>query len=157
MSHPYGWLSVLPPIVAIVLAIVTRRALASLLAGIFCGALITRWPHPVLAAVDVMEAHLWPALIDPEKLRVFAFTLLMGGMIGVIVRSRGMLGLVQLVAPLARSRRGGQLTARLMGLVIFFDDYANTVLLGGTLRPLCDRLGISREKFSYLLQCFSLI
>jgi len=149
--HPYGWLSLAPPIVAIVLAIVTRRAVLSLVAGIFCGALLTTGGQPLAALYDTCEIHLWPTFTDPGKLRVFSFTLLMGAMIGVICRSGGMQGLIGLIAPLAKTRRAGQLTTWMLGLVIFFDDYANTMLLGNTLRPLCDRLKISREKLAYLV------
>ncbi|MEM8947551.1 MAG: Na+/H+ antiporter NhaC family protein, partial [Planctomycetota bacterium] len=150
-SHPYGWLSLLPPIVAIVLAIATRKAVLSLLAGIFCGAMLTTGGHIGQAVYDLCEVHLWPTFADPGKLRVFSFTLLMGSMIGVICRSGGMQGLIGLISPLAKSRRGGQLTTWLLGLVVFFDDYANTMLLGNTLRPVCDRLKISREKLAYLV------
>lgn len=149
--HPYGWLSLAPPVVAIVLAIVTRRAVLSLLAGILCGALLTTGGNLWQAVYDTCEIHLWPTFTDPGKLRVFSFTLLMGAMIGVICRSGGMQGLIGLIAPLAKSRRGGQLTTWLLGLVVFFDDYANTMLLGNTLRPVCDRLKISREKLAYLV------
>ncbi|MEM9353052.1 MAG: Na+/H+ antiporter NhaC family protein [Planctomycetota bacterium] len=149
--HPYGWLSVAPPLVAIVLAIATRRAALSLIAGIFCGALLTNHGNPFGAVYDTLEVHLWPTVTDPGKLRVFSFTLLMGATIGVICRSGGMLGLISLISPLARTRRGGQLTTWGLGMIIFFDDYANTILLGGTLRPVCDRLRISREKLAYLV------
>ena len=149
--HPYGWLSLAPPVVAIVLAIATRRAVLSLLAGIFCGALITSGWQPFVALIDTCEVHLWPTFINPGKLRVFSFTLLMGAMIGVICRSGGMQGLIGLISPFAKTRRGGQMVTWLLGLVIFFDDYANTLLLGNTLRPLFDRLKISREKLAYLV------
>ncbi len=149
--HPYGWLSLAPPVVAIVLAIATRRAVLSLLAGIFCGAMITSGWQPLVALVDTCEVHLWPTFINPGKLRVFSFTLLMGAMIGVICRSGGMQGLIGLISPFAKTRRGGQMVTWLLGLVIFFDDYANTLLLGNTLRPLFDRLKISREKLAYLV------
>jgi len=89
--HPYGWLSLAPPVVAIVLAIAPRRAVLSLLAGIFCGALLTTGGQPLAALYDTCEVHLWPTFSDPGKLRVFSFTLLMGAMIGVICRSGGML------------------------------------------------------------------
>ena len=151
MSHPYGWLSLVPPFVAIILAIVSRRAVMSLLAGLVCGALITSGGDPWIALYDILEIHLWPSLTDPDKLRVFAFTLMMGAMIGIVSGNGGMAGLMRLVAPLANSRRSGQLAAWLSGIIIFFDDYANTVLLGGTLRPLCDRWKISREKLAYLV------
>jgi Na+/H+ antiporter NhaC len=60
-------------------------------------------------------------------------------------------GVVNSLAPFARSRRGGQLLTWLLGLIIFIDDYANTLLLGHTMRPLADRLRISREKLAYLV------
>ncbi len=151
LDHPYGWISLLPPLVAIVLAMVTKRAVLSLLMGIFCGALITNGGNPIGATSDFFEVHLWPTLADSGKLRIFAFTLLMGAMIGVISRSGGMLGLIKLVTPIAKTRRGGQLTTWMLGMVVFFDDYANTMLLGGTLRPLFDRLKISREKLAYIV------
>ena len=151
MDHPYGWLSLLPPVAAIVLAIVTRRAVFSLIVGVFVGALITTGGNPLRAAYDTAEVHLWATFVEPGKLRVFSFTLLMGAMIGVICRNGGMQGFIRLIAPLAKTRRGGQLTTWLLGMLIFFDDYANTMLLGGALRPVCDRLKISREKLAYLV------
>ena len=151
MEHPYGLLSTIPPVAAIVLAMITRRPIVSLLLGIFCGALVTTGGDPITAVADTLEVHLWPTLIDPGKMRVFAFTLLMAGMIGVISRCGGMQGLIQLISPLAKTRRSGQLTTWLLGLVVFFDDYANTILLGSTLRQVCDRLRISREKLAYLV------
>jgi Na+/H+ antiporter NhaC len=150
-DHPYGWISLLPPLVAIVLAMITKRAVLSLLVGIFCGALITNGGNPIGSTADFFEVHLWPTLADSGKLRIFSFTLLMGAMVGVISRSGGMLGLIKLVTPIAKTRHGGQLTTWMLGMVIFFDDYANTMLLGGTLRPLCDRLKISREKLAYIV------
>ena len=150
-AHPYGWLSVLPPLVAIVLAVITRKATVSLLAGIVCGSLITTSGAPLEALYQTCEVHLWPTFTAPGKLRVFSFTLLMGGMIGVICRCGGMQGLIHLLSPFAKSRRGGQLVTWGLGLLIFFDDYANTILLGGTLRPVCDKLRISREKLAYLV------
>jgi len=149
--HPYGPLSLLPPVVAIGLAIVTRRAALALVVGIYFGALVTTGGNPFTAVYDTLEVQLWPTLTDPGKLRVFAFTLLMGAMIGVICRCGGMRGLIGLIAPLANSRRSGQMITWFLGLLIFFDDYANTILLGNTLRPLCERLRISREKLAYLV------
>jgi Na+/H+ antiporter NhaC len=150
-EHPYGWLSILPPLVAIVLAIATRRVVVSLIAGIFVGALVTRHGNPWLAICDTWETHLWNTLIDQGKMRVYSFTLLMGALIGVITQSGGMQGLIDLVSPWARTRRRGQLATWFLGMLIFFDDYANTILLGSTLKPIADRLKISREKLSYLV------
>ncbi|MCA9234555.1 MAG: hypothetical protein KDA44_03760 [Planctomycetales bacterium] len=149
--NPYGWLCLAPPIAAIALAIVTRRAVASLLAGIFVGALITSGYHPFTAIHDFFEVHMWPTFVESDRLRVFSFTLLMGAMIGVITAGGGMQGFVHLLTPFARTRRGGQLVTWVMGLAIFFDDYANTMLLGNTMQPVTDRLRVSREKLAYLV------
>lgn len=149
--HPYGALSLLPSVVAIALAIMTRRLVLSMLAGIYMGALLTDQFNPLRALGDTWEIHLWKTLIEPDRLRVFSFTLLMGALIGVVTRSGGMQGLISKVTPWAKTRRRGQLTAWVMGLVVFFDDYANTLLLGPTMRPIADRLRISREKLSYIV------
>jgi Na+/H+ antiporter NhaC len=161
-DHPYGWLSLLPPLVAIVLAIATRRVILPLFIGVTVGALILQeWQaggsiaafvgHLLHALGQLAEEHLWKSLTDEDHLRVFAFTLLMGAMVGVIYRSGGMHGVVDVLGPLARTRRGGQLVTWLLGLLVFFDDYANTLLLGPTMRPLTDKLRISREKLAYLV------
>ncbi len=150
-DHPYGLWSLVPPLVAIVLAVATRRVVLSLLVGVASGALILAHGHPVLALGDMLELHLWKTLIDEDRLRVFAFTAMMGAMVGVINRSGGMRGLITALTPLARGRMGGQLVAWFLGLLIFFDDYANTVLLGTTLRPVFDRLRISREKLAFVV------
>ncbi|QDU86983.1 Na+/H+ antiporter family protein [Pirellulimonas nuda] len=150
-QHPYGWLSLAPPVVAVVLAIATGRVYLSLLAGLLAGALVTTGGDPVRAVAELFEVHLWHSLIDHEKLRMFAFILAIGATIGLLYRSGGMQGFVDLVAPLARTRRSGQLTVWGAGLLIFFDDYSNTLLLGGTFRPVCDRLRISRAKLAYLV------
>lgn len=150
-SDSFGCLSLLPPLIAIGLAIATRRVVVSLLAGVFTGALILAFGNPFLAVGSTLETHLWASLSDSDHVRVFVFTLLMGAMVGVMQESGGMEAIVNGIAPLARGRRGGQLTVWLLGLIVFFDDYANSLLLGNTMRPLTDRLRISREKLAYLV------
>jgi len=151
MTHPFGWLSLLPPVAAIALAIATRRVVTSLLAGILVGALILNHGNPLTAIADALELHLWTTAIEPANLRLFTFTVLMGAIVGVLSESGGMRGLIHLVTPWAKNRRRGQLATWFAGLLIFFDDYANTILLGNTLRPLCDKLRISREKLAFLV------
>ncbi len=157
-AHAYGAWSLAPPLVAIGLAMITRRVIASLLAGVFVGAVIQLWPlgggwgqftGSVLA--HTAEGLLWKNLINADLLRVFAFSAMMGAMIGVMYASGGMHGLVRAITPWASNRRRGQLTGWLMGMLIFFDDYANTLLLGNTLRPVADRLRISREKLAFVV------
>jgi Na+/H+ antiporter NhaC len=100
---------------------------------------------------SLCEEHLWKSLFNESHLRVFAFTSLLGMQVALIHRAGGMQGIVAWTMPFARSRRGGQVLTWFLGLVIFIDDYANTLLLGSTMRPLTDRLKISREKLAYLV------
>ncbi|QDV73271.1 Na+/H+ antiporter NhaC family protein [Botrimarina mediterranea] len=149
--HPYGILSLAPPVIAVVMAIATRRILPSVLVGLFAGALLTTGGDVVQAVIDMGEVHLWPTFVEPGKLRLFTFTMAMGAAIGLINASGGMLGLVGLLTPLAKGPKSAQVTGWFMGLLVFFDDYANTLLLGGALRPVFDRLKISREKLAYVV------
>ncbi len=151
-AHAFGVWSLWPPIVAVVVAMFTRRVVPALLIGIFVGAILLEQGRIHVAAYETIESHVWGQLAgDADHLRVIAFTLLMGAMVGVISRSGGMRGLVNLLLPLARGRRGAQVVGWFIGLLIFFDDYANTVVLGHTMRPLTDRLRVSRAKLAYLV------
>ncbi len=150
-EHPYGAWILMPPVVAFAMAIITRRIVLSLIIGVFAGALLMADGNPLVATYHTWETHLWPTLIDPGKMRLYSFTIIMGAMVGVITVSGGMRSLMDSLIPLARTRRRGQLATWFMGMVIFFDDYASTILLGSTLGPLCDRLRISRAKLAYII------
>jgi len=150
-DHPFGAWSLLPPLVAIVLAITTRRVVLSLLVGVAIGSILVVDGDLPLALFDLCKTRLWASLIEEDHLRVIAFTLLLGAMIGVIYRCGGMHGIVDRLSRWANNRQHGQLITWALGLVVFFDDYANTLLLGTTMRPLADRLKISREKLAYIV------
>lgn len=149
--HPFGWLSLVPPLVAIALAILTRRTLLSLLIGIIAGAIILQGGNPITGLWSAGVDYLWVKATDWDKVQVYLFTLLTGGMIGVVSASGGMRGLVNHIVRFADTRLKGQVTGWVMGLAIFFDDYANMLLLGGTLKEVTDRLKISREKLAYIV------
>ena len=142
----------MPPLLAVGLAIATRRVVLSLLASVIAGCLILAMVGGEVGFFSSFFSFMWKALPgDPGRLMVTVFALFMGAMIGVIHKSGGMQGLVDLLSPLASNRRRGQLTSWMMGMIIFFDDYANTLLLGQTMRPVTDRLKISREKLAYIV------
>jgi len=151
MTELPGWLSLLPPLTAIVLAVLLRQVVLALFAGVWLGAFFTNGFNPLLAFLRSLDSFVLPALADADHAAIILFTLLLGGMVGVINRSGGARGLAELVTRAAANRRRGQLAGWLMGLVIFFDDYANTLLVGPTMRPITDRLKISREKLAYIV------
>lgn len=164
-QHPYGWLSLMPPVVAIVLAILTRRVIVSLLVSIFVGAMIlgfysapqavnyepSGWDLVAAGAVSTWYDHLWPTLLNPDKVSVFVFTCLMGAIVGMVNRAAGMRGLIGLMSPITNSRVGVQVSTWISGMFVFFDDYANTMLLGTTYRTVYDRMRVSREKLAYIV------
>jgi Na+/H+ antiporter NhaC len=146
-----GWISILPPLLAIALALITHEVIISLFAGIWLGAFFFVGLNPFAALLRTIDTFVTPALADPDHAAIVIFSLMLGGMVGIMGRSGGTHGIVEAVRPLATTRRRGQLATYMAGLFIFFDDYANTLIVGNTLRPITDRLKISREKLSYIV------
>ena len=147
----YGtWISLLPPLVAIGLALITREVILSLFAGIWIGALFLVGFNPFSGTAQSLE-FLIEALVDADHIAIIVFSLLLGGMVGVMSRSGGTHGVVDVLEKFATTRKKGQLFSWFSALFIFFDDYANTLIRGNALRPMTDRLRISREKLAYIV------
>jgi len=146
-----AWLSILPPLVAIGLALITKEVLLSLFLGVFSGALfIYNW-QPLTALARTIDHYVASAVADPNQAAILVFTTLLGGMVGLINKSGGTLGIVDKIRPFATSPQRGQFATWALGIMIFFDDYANTLIVGSTMRPITDRLRISREKLAYIV------
>lgn len=145
-----GWLSLLPPLIAIVLALTVRQVLLSLLSGIWLGATILKGGF-FAGYQATLDHFLVKSLADEDHVYILLFTLSLGGLVALVSRSGGMLGMVDWIARYAKGYRSSQVATWFMGVAIFFDDYANTLLVGNTMRPLTDRFKISREKLSYLV------
>lgn len=147
-----GWLSLIPPLLAIAFALIFREVVISLFAGVWLGALFLAGFDPIAATLRAVDRFLLGALTsDADRVAIVVFSLLLGGMVGVITRSGGVRGVVEAMQPLATNRRRGQLLAWFSGLAVFFDDYANTLIRGNTMRPVTDHLRISREKLAYIV------
>jgi Na+/H+ antiporter NhaC len=148
-----GWYSLLPPLLAIVIALVLREVVTALFVGVWFGALAVAGFNPLLATWRVVDEFVVPALADTDggHVQIVVFSLLLGGMVGIIAKNGGSMGIVEAVSPFARTARRGRIATWLAGMGVFFDDYANTLLVGNTMRPITDRLRISREKLAYLV------
>jgi Na+/H+ antiporter NhaC len=143
------WTALVPPLVAIALAVVSRRLLPSLLAAVLVGALLVHGPlHGVPLG---LRDYAWNNLLDRSHLYILGFTLALLGMVAVTARSGGARGIVTAVARWVRSARSTRVSTSVMGLFVFFDDYANCMLVGPTMRPLADGYRVSREKLAYLV------
>lgn len=146
-----SWTSLLPPIVAIVLALVFKEVVTALFFGVWLGALLHTGFNPIAATMRTIDTFITPALVDADHAAIVIFSFLLAGMVGVISRSGGTRGIVEAVRPLATTPRRAQLATYLSGLAIFFDDYANTLIVGNTMRPITDRMRVSREKLAYIV------
>ena len=145
-----GWLTLLPPLLAILLALLFRQVLPALLAGVWVGASIFHG-GPFIGALRTIDAYIVGAVADADHVSIVVFSLLLGGMVGLVSRSGGTAGLVEVLTPFATNSRRGQLVTWALGILIFFDDYANTLLVGNSMRPVTDKLRISREKLAYIV------
>lgn len=152
------WLSILPPLIAIFFALLVREVYSALIAGVWIGAGVIAYYQgaSTLAAVfmgflAVIDTYIIQALNDTGHLSIILFSMIIAGTVSLITRNGGMGGVVNRLSRYARGPRSGSLITWLLGILIFFDDYANTLVVGNTMRPLTDKLRISREKLSYLI------
>ncbi|MGQ9902321.1 MAG: Na+/H+ antiporter NhaC family protein [Fimbriimonadales bacterium] len=146
-----AWWSLLPPLLAIALALLLRQVVLALVGGVWLGAWLVAGGEPFTPLLRVVDTYLLDAYADRDHLQIILFTLLLGGMLGVITRAGGLRAIVRTLSRRVRSDRGVQVSAYLLGLLIFIDDYANTLFVGATMRPLTDRYRVSREKLAYLI------
>jgi len=162
----YDYWVLLPAVVAILLAILIRQVVPALVVGIFVGGymLVPCLPmgdefagvSGVVAGFRIAtERYIFGSLTHPDngpnRLKVVIFTLIIGFTVGVIARNGGTAGMVRLVAGKTNSPRRGAITAWLAGLIVFFDDYANCMIIGPTMQPVFDRLKLSRAKLAYIV------
>lgn len=146
-----GWLSIVPPLLAILLALIIRQVVVALAAGIYIGAIFIYDYNPLAALLRVSDKFMLESLTDPDHTFIILFTLLIGGVVGIISKNGGTVGLAKQITRLARNSRSGMISSWLMGIMIFFDDYANSLIIGNMMRPITDRLRISREKLAYIV------
>lgn len=162
------WLALLPPLVALILAIAFRKVLLALGTAVFVGATLLHGGNPLTAlwielkgvALGLLswvgvqgqvDGYVGQVLSDAFNLQILGFTFALVGLVSVVARMGGTRGLVDLLSGLARGPRSAQAVTSLMGTAIFFDDYANTVVVGTTGRSLTDRHRVSREKLAYIV------
>ncbi|ELY88329.1 Na+/H+ antiporter NhaC family protein [Natrialba taiwanensis] len=161
MTSEFGALSLVPPLLAIALAIVTRRALLSLFIGIWAGGVIiaadgaeTAIEFAAVPFVAVVEAFGWIVASygdDTFHAEIIAFTFLLGAGIALVWRMGGSVAVARAATTRVDSHRRVGLAAWLLGLVWFFDDYANTAIVGSAVKDIADEVQMSREKLAYIL------
>jgi len=152
------WMSVLPPLIAILMALLLKEVFVALFLGILSGTTIMFYYQGsgffvaiFKGLLAIIDTYVMQSLLDPGHMAIIIFSMVIGGMVHLITRNGGMLGVVNRLSRFAKDARSGQLVTWLLGIAIFFDDYANTLVVGNTMRPVTDRLRISREKLAYIV------
>ncbi len=155
MTDP-SWYSILPPIIAIALAIWTKQVILSLFAGIWMGFTLLHGFDPIIGATEGVNGII-RVLGDAGDTRVIVFTLLIGSLIATIEHSGGVRGFVHFLETRHWVHNGlrAQVLAWATGLVIFVESNITLLVAGSVSRPLFDRYRISREKLAYLIDATS--
>ncbi|MEE9346898.1 MAG: Na+/H+ antiporter NhaC family protein [Robiginitomaculum sp.] len=152
---PLGFLSLLPPALAVILALATRRVIPSLLAGLFLGYVLLAGGNPILGLKNTALA-LFEVFKDIGNRRIVIFTLLIGVLIMLTQKSGGVSGFVNyLLAAMDRQSAAGkvrrvQLLALLTGTLLFIESNISIMTVGAVYRPIFDQLKIPREKLAYI-------
>ncbi|MDE0755114.1 MAG: sodium:proton antiporter [Woeseiaceae bacterium] len=155
MTDP-SWYSILPPILAIILAIWTKQVILSLFAGIWIGTTVLSGFNPLAGVTGGLDGIV-NVFTDPGDARVLIFTLIIGALIATIEHSGGVRGFVHFLETRrwVHNSKRAQILAWATGLVIFIESNITLLVAGSVSRPLFDRYKISREKLAYLIDATS--
>ncbi|MEJ2196439.1 MAG: Na+/H+ antiporter NhaC family protein [Ignavibacteriaceae bacterium] len=146
-----GILSIIPPLLAILLALIFRQVILSLILGVYIGAIFIYDYNPITGLLRLIDKYIINAVSDYTHIQILVFTLLFGGVIGLISKSGGTTGIANVITRFAKNRKSTMISAWFSGLAIFFDDYANTLIVGNLMRPVTDKMKISREKLAFIV------
>lgn len=146
----FGVWSLIPPLLAILLAFLTKNVLLSLMAAVFVGSTMLAGGNIGEGFVNVFGDYMIPNIADDWNAGVIAMTLFVGCFSVMLERSGGAWAFGQAVKDKIRTAKEGQIASWIGGLMIFFSDSSNSVILGPIMRSVTDRLKISREKLAYI-------
>ena len=145
-----GWLSILPPVIAIILAIITKDVVFSMLLGALSGTLIyslLAGMNPFIGPIEVM----FRATMENIDVSIILFICLLGALVQVIANSGASAAYGRWGSRRLKTRRSTLLATSVLGVLIFIDDYFNCLTVGTVMRPLSDRQKISRAKLAYII------
>jgi Na+/H+ antiporter NhaC len=155
------WYSVIPPLLAIVLAFLTRHVLPSLGIAIIAGGLLSHVPQAPLSTMAWFEGfktsytHVELTVTNPTYLQILAFIPPIFVMIEILIASGGFRGIIVWLLRWIKGRKSAQAATALMGILCFIDDYTNAIVVGSMMQPITDRFRVSREKLAFLVDATS--
>ena len=144
------FISLLPPIIAIVLALITKEVYMSLFIGILSGSLLYTMFHPVQTVTKTFDTII-AKLADGWNVGIIIFLVILGIMVSLINKAGGSAAYGEWAAKKIKGRKGASLATFALGAMIFVDDYFNCLTVGSVMRPVTDKSKISRAKLAYLI------
>lgn len=151
-----GWWGLLPAVIAIVVSVITKEVVFSLLLSVLVGSIIVNFTGGFpdsyfFGAEKAIDTYILNAAADKGHMSVIIFSLLISGMVSVLKYNNGMSGVIAWVSRYAKTKRSSLFATYFLGIIVFFDDYANTLIVGNTMRNITDRYNVSREKLAYVV------
>ena len=143
--------AMLPPVIAIALALITKEVYSSLFIGILAGGLLYTGFQPVATMEHVFADGMVAQLSDSWNVGILIFLVILGTMVMLMNRAGGSAAFGRWAVEHVKTKAGAQLATIALGCLIFIDDYFNCLTVGSVMRPVTDKHGISRAKLSYLI------
>lgn len=146
----YGYLSLLPPLIAIICAFISKDVIASLCLGVLSGLLIIN-NYDIFSAVLAFADLLAKLVGDSWNVRILMFCAMLGALVAMLSATGAASAFGQWASTKVRSRRGAGLMSFIFGIFIFIDDYFNSLAVGTIMRPISDKMRVCRAKLAYIL------
>ncbi|MFU7516604.1 Na+/H+ antiporter NhaC family protein [Clostridium sp. HCS.1] len=155
-ANHYGFLTLIPPIVAIALAFLTKNVIISLFIGTIVGAFLVNLVDNsfIMALINSFldfVSRVLNSLADPWNAGIILQVLVIGGVIHLVAKMGGAKAIAEALARKAKTAKSAQLVTLLLGLTVFFDDYANSLIVGPIMKPVADKMKISRERLAFII------
>lgn len=162
----YSFITLLPPFIAIILAFITKDVILSLFMGVLSGTFLLSLASNIFFVDTIALINIYDTLVesfskiisyvlkstsDPVNAGIILQILCIGGLVALITKMGGAKAIALQFAKRAKTAISAQLNTWFIGLLIFFDDYANLLIVGPIMRPLADKFKISREKFAFII------
>ncbi|GAB2535351.1 Na+/H+ antiporter NhaC family protein [Gracilibacillus alcaliphilus] len=154
MEH-MGWLSIIPPVLAVILAIITKNVIVSLFLGVYAGVLIIVGGNPLKATTETIGNFLFPQVADSYNAAVLVLLFFIGGFVALMEKSGGGAALAAKTAKAINTKVKAQVSAWIGGIIIFFSDLGTPLIVGPVFEKIFDKARISREKLAWIIDSTS--
>lgn len=149
----FGILSLIPPVLAIALAVCTKNIIVSLLVAIYVSSTVIAGWNPALGFTSMIHDYMFGALESTTNMQALVMMVIIGGFVALLTQSGGANAFTTMVTKKVNTRAKCETGIWLGGLIIWFTDNGNSLIVGPIFEALANKLRVSREKFSYILDC----